>query len=1407
MTQERDAIDVVGADANNLAQVQVRIPYRALTAIVGVSGSGKSSLVEQTIAAEAAERMHRFLDIDQPALRGTDVHAHIGPLPPILFAGQRAFRASARTTLGTSTGLLRLLRRLFVRFADVFADDVNEPVPNASPASFSRWLKAFASGRAVVWAVPVLNHATSGEAAVKRLVEAGVKEVVVRSETDRGAKAQNGTRVLLAKFKPLRADLRHSIEACIGEVDLGKVTAAKLEALLDAAWAAAPGAVTVELKEEARAELRRPFMFGLDSRVHRVHPRSPVVYAKPDPHRLTFNAPTQPESGACPSCSGLGMATELDEDALVAQPTQSMHCGALSLWTEKNYRYVNIQHVTIEGLRGREGFDPDMPWRKLSDRARALVLGGTRDLVQGIDPRTKKKSGAPREFEGFRNAIVERAGANTLAGQALRELIHEGRCRACNGTRWSIQTRALRVAEWSVDRLLALSLSALEAEARAGRLAEKCPPDARSLVANIARTAASMVSVGVGHLSGDRGMADVSDGESRRTRLAGVLTSRLAGLLLILDEPARGLHEQDLTSLGDAIVQAAQLHTVVISEHRQRVVARADHLVELGPGAGPNGGHVTYAGHVQGTEWDRLHRSPTSHGPSVRKRRWLEIDGANIHNVRDATVKIPLGEITCIAGVSGSGKSSLVRGALVPALMRALPKELVDAEDFRTRSGTWDELRGAEDVGSLCALDQAPASAHRRSLVATFLGIAERLRKVYGAQSEAERLGLGASDFSANSGKGRCPRCLGLGSLDDGLECPVCGGLRFGLDALSVRVHGLSFADLLVTPVEVLCERALTDLFEPAVLASMTELGVGHLSLGRSLDTLSGGEVQRVRIARALAKRVAAGTLFVLDEPAGGLHPTDVERLHRALRHIVENGKNTVVLVEHDPHLLAVCDHIVEFGPGAGPNGGRVIAKGSPYDVSSGDTPTGLALRGLPRFPATRRTAASQAAVVAKTRDAALRVRAEIRQVSGEDIEVADDDEGPISPAGVPDMSAMRRPLEIADLDASVLSVLIDAARPDVETQLESAARVWGTTPLRLQIHPLLDAMATWGTRIPRSVIADAEKHRAAMGLPWNGDAMKDVRSERASGKRFDVPDPAKRRGALRDALAVGGGYLELVDSKGKVQASVCARLMNLDLGLVGPRHATPADFRRLDPRGACPMCCGAGVVAQLERSLLVARETGRVSDDKSLDRRAGEILKGVWRSDMVPFFRRLAEEGLWDPDVTWRSLGPDAAGTVMHGFWLRPSHGTFLKVGSGIDGSEVNHWLRWDGLVTAIRTQLHRSKDTRWRDAVQASSREVTCPKCRGSGLAPTAGLLGFGGNTLDVWARKGTLGSFLDGLEALPDLPSRAARDRQRLVACLAPLRKLDPPLSQAAAGPAVHEVWARATERFAFMPLATE
>lgn len=1399
-------IEVIGADANNLASVNLEIRINALTAVIGVSGSGKSSLVDETLAAEAAVRMRRFLGIDVGA-SAQDVRAFVGELPPTLLVGQRAFRASSRTTVATSTSLLRDLRRLFLRHGVPFADELGQPVPEPSPSVFASWLSGHVKGRAIVWAVPVHNELTTGVRAVAKLAVAGLTDAIIYSETDRGKRVETGSPVKLDKFKPLQANVHHTIEARVGEVKLGAKTATRLLEMLEQAWQAADGGVFIELPDVCRQDLKRAFAFGLDSRRHRVHPDSSRLFRAPSGHLLTFNSPEHDDSGACPVCSGRGITAVIDEGALVSRPDRSLHQGALALWTEKNYRYVNIQHETIEGLRGRLGFDPDKPWKTLSAAARRMIIDGTPDLVTDLDPRTKRKVSKPHIYGGFRAAILERVGRPTPTGEALKAFTRIGACGACQGTRWNDAARAIRVDGMSIDRVLATPFSVLaESYGRTKLLAgTKTDTELLQRWASITRISESFINVGIGALSGERGMLEVSDGESRRTRFAGVLNSRLAGLLIVLDEPGRGLHEADLARLGDAIIGATARHTVVMSEHRQLLVGRADFVIEMGPGAGQYGGRVVRAGAAVGMNLPKSATVVFESATQKSKPQWIEISDVNVHNVVDATVRLPLGVLTCIAGVSGSGKSSFVRGALVPALMRELPAEHQDVDEFRTCAATWRKIEGAKNIGALHALDQTPASAQRRSLVATFLDVAESLRRAFATTPQAKILGLEPRDFGTNAGLGRCQKCLGLGTADDSGPCAVCGGLRFGIDVLSVRLNDRNFAEVLAAPIIDLNERAPPGLSE-TIIRRLIELGVGHLSLGRSLDTLSGGEIQRLRIARALSRHRTQGAVFVIDEPACGLHPTDVERLYRALRHIVADGDNTVIIVEHDPYLLSHCDHIVEFGPVGGPGGGKVIAEGLPSKIALMSTPTGLALAGKvhgsvaphpPPEPIQPSTSLANA----------RRARNEIRQIIGDDVEASDDGDVVRPATMIKHPAGFCWPTDLADLDRAVAAVLLDTM-PRAEVALEDLRQKWNDhSTAKLRIHPFLNSIAMWGPNVPKSEISVVNRQLDAMGLAVIGRSVCPLNA-RATGARLcvDADNSEAREAAILDAWAVGNGYIELTDEEDRVIGVASDRLLDLSRGLIGPRRPRVAHFSRRDVLGRCPECNGSGSIFSVDKGLLVHPSGGGVFDDDFLDASAANVLRGVRRSEMLPFFRRLAEEGLWN-DRPWRLMNQAERYVVLYGYWVRPGHGTFLKNGKDNNGSDVRHWLRWDGLVPALLAQLDRSKDAVWRSKIEMSRSTIVCPLCEGSGLAGHARLLRLDDLSMAEWVLKGTVAKFVDAISGLCDLPPRATRARDRIVSCLTPLRAGEVPLRAQLSQADAHSVLMLASTAFVGLPLVSE
>lgn len=1377
------SIEIVGASANNLKSVDVDLPRCAATLVVGPSGSGKSSLLADTLATEANARLKRFLGVYQDHLEETDVQAFLGALPPCIHFAQGGFRASQRTTVATGSGLLGTLRRLFLKHSVPWADPPGEPVPPPSPETYAAWLRKHYRGRLTVSAVPLRFVAGDGTDAVRRLLRLGFETAVLRSETDSPTAWEKGRTVRLAGFKPLPTHIRHILEVEVGSETLPSRKAGGLEALLERAFEAGRGTVVVELHDggpETEA-LQGPRGLCLDSDLHHVHPAVAVPFFPPSAPLLSFNMPGSEGSGACRECRGTGQARTVPEEVLVARPDRSLHQGALSLWTERNYKHVNIQHETIEGLRGLHGFDPDVPWNRLPGTARKLVLHGSGGQgVEDRDRRTGRRLGAARPFEGFVPAILRRHGTGSSAAARLAHLVRQGPCPSCGGTRWSPQARALRVGDFGIADLLAAPFSELARLTEpGGPVARSAPKGASATLSLLHHQAESFEAVGLGHLSGDRGMLTVSEGESRRIRLAGLLAARGRGLGLLLDEPARGLHEQDIAGLVDSLRRLKRSHTVILNDHRLSIARGVDHVVELGPGAGQQGGRIVRCGPPAEVLREAAEARLKRHQLPVRRSDpWLEVRGASLHTLRGVDARIPLGRLACLTGVSGSGKSNFVRGILVPALQAELGDK-VDVEGFALRQqGSWKTLTGAGRISEVLALDQRNPEANRRSLVATWLGVAEGLRKAFAATPEARRLRLEATDFGLNAGCGRCPDCLGLGEREEAggwVPCPRCGGRRFGEEVLSVRLAGLNLAELFDLPAE---ELTGADLPFGAGLSELcgllVELDLGYVTLGRRVDRLSGGEVQRLRIAHRLWKRGTKGLFLVLDEPSAGLHPRDVERLQGVLDRIVGEGENTVLLVEHNLDLIRISDWILDFGPGGGPDGGRIVAQGPPEEIACLDTPTGAALQqtaSWTRGSSPRSRPGRELSEKEIDPGSARAARSWLQRLLGHEVAIPDSDLDDRDLAALAveideGRLAARRPHEIGDLDLELGKLFLAASLPPLDSDLERLATLWDETPeAHPVVLPLLPELQVWGPRIPSSARAEALSRLKSLRLTPLGDPgyaePLELRARVSTGPEPVTPEG--RRRALAEALALGAGYVELHDPKGRIAGSARTRCLDLQRGVVAPLALTSAGLTRHHASGSCPACRGDGTVPSLSPDLLVG--SGTLDSETFFTREALAILKGVRRSALIPFFRRLAEEGLWDLRKRFDRLDGDERNLLLHGYWHRPGPGSFLKDRKA-DPQEVASWLRWDGLVHHVLEQLDRSAEEDWSAKVRKSLRPRTCFLCRGTGLASHSQAVERAGRSLHDWTLNGTVGELH---RALRDSPCRSERERRTLARVL--------------------------------------
>lgn len=1370
-TIKNDFIHVVGADANNLRDINVSFPVGGISLIAGVSGSGKSSLLKNVLATEGNFRLKEFLGINQKHLDRPKSQSFVGKLPATIHVGQQSFRASSRTTVGTASGFLSLLRQMFIRWSRPYSDITNKIVNPPDVYSYSEWLYQHHKGNIKVWAIPINFTNDDGVIVAKRLKDLGIESVIVRSETDSPQQWEKGRCLATTGFKPLSRKSRHLVEVKIGQVKItkdSKQSFKELLKLLKLAFDVGEDKVFIELLGNKNPDLQTSSGSALDSRHHWVIPSDERIYRKPDTHLLSFNAPDHDASGACSVCRGLGRTSIVDIDSLIASPVKSMSEGAFALWTLKNYKYLNIQHSTIEGLRGVCDFNPDIPWNKLSDEAKSLILYGSGSiLVTDIDPDTLKKTSQPRIFPGFITSIMKHINKGNKTSERLAFLIKDDNCPNCQGTRWSHAASSLKLSDKSIHELLSFNFDQFLAQcSKKSDFAKALPDDAMPYLARLLKLSESFVDVGLAHLTADRCMLQISEGESRRIRLASAFDGQHEGLCLLLDEPARGLHDQDVTRLTSTLGKLRGPHTLIINEHRQRLAHVADHFIQIGPGAGINGGQVIYEGKVPEDWWEtdaRMVRTPL---PIRKNQEWLKVYGAKCNNLQNIDVELPLGKLICVTGVSGSGKSSFVHGVLKPAL-----------NDLSvTSTSLWRKISGTNQIGKLVSLDQHSPQANRRSTVATFLDIAKLLRNHYGKLPSAIDLGLKASDFGFNSGNGRCFNCLGIGETKDGeqwVPCASCGGLRFENIILSIKDKGLNIVQLLDLSISQLVNKEIHVLKTfSGLLSSINALGLGHLSLGRRLDTLSGGEIQRLRIARQLNISRSKGLVFILDEPASGLHKTDVANLLKAIDHILAEGENTVVLVEHNLDIVSLSDWVIEFGPKSGPKGGKVVAYGPPSKISKTDTATGRMLRTLGKQPDLNIPPPLKPHMIQLPTDSvtAANTLRWLRRLLGDDIPPKANTHtlAKIYPTITFNIDHHRhtRVMEYGGLDREFISLVLEQQTlSDAHYDLSSFVEIWERqSSATLVIHPLLHDMYVWGKNIPKSIVKNRQAQLVKQGYQWIDHD--DITQVRVKSDYFSCQDNASlsvRKEIVLAAIAIGSGYVELRKDS-KTITYYTTRLINMQKGLIAPMAVSPYDLLRTGQRGHCKACSGSGSIATYDQQHIFGDTALSVEDKNFLDPQALSVLKGVHRNILLPFFKRMIKEGLWNSNTPIANLSKEQLDILLYGYWSRPSLGSFLKTPKA-NPNEVSSWLRWDGLIPHLRDNAVRG-DNEWQSILSKTSVLQSCPFCDGTGLQPFIELLNFAEYNYRHWMEKATINDLYHALNKMNPVNSRISSRRKRLL-----------------------------------------
>jgi len=988
-------IVVSGAREHNLKDVSLTLPRDALVVITGLSGSGKSSLAFDTIYAEGQRRYveslsayaRQFLgQMDKP-----DVDSIEG-LSPAISIDQKTTSRNPRSTVGTVTEIYDYLRLLWSRVGKPHCPICGRPIVGQSAEQIIDQVMELSDGTRFIVLAPVIRG-RKGE--YGKLLEELRADGFARVKIDDRVRMLEESIVLDKRYKhdisvvvdrlAMRHDVRKrladSIETAVGLAD-GLV---EIE-IVGSGRSASAGGVRGE-GEAAAVEPERPGAKGAKGTRAAATQILPGMAPEPgtlftfserfacpehgpslvelEPRIFSFNSP----HGACDRCTGLGSMMEIDPELIVPDPTLSIGDGALAPWANSTSNYY--EQVT-EAIAEQYGVDLDTPWEGLPDEQRDLFLEGTDGEPVQVTYRNRygrRRSYATR-FEGIVKNLQRRYREtdSEWTREKIEEYMSLRACPVCGGARLRAESRAVLVGGTRIEDFCALSARRALEWLEQVELSDTDRHVARLILREISERLRFLENVGIGYLSMDRAAATLSGGEAQRIRLATQIGSSLVGVLYILDEPSIGLHQRDNSKLIGTLERLRDLgNTVIVVEHDEQTMRAADHLVDLGPGAGEHGGRIV----AQGTaaEVQRVKESLTGQFLSgertitVPERRrtpggYVEILGASQHNLRDIDVHVPLGVLTCVTGVSGSGKSTLVNDVLFKAVASRLHRA-------RKRPGAHRAIHGLEQLDKIIAVDQSPIGRTPRSNPATYTGLFDVIRDLFSKTQEARARGYKPGRFSFNVKGGRCEVCRGDGQIkiemhflpDVYVPCEQCHGKRYNRETLEVKFKGRSIADVLDMPVE----EAL-GFFEhiPKVrrrLETLHAVGLGYVRLGQPATTLSGGEAQRVKLATELSKVATGRTLYILDEPTTGLHFADVQRLLEVLQRLVDAG-NSVVVIEHNLDIIKSADRLIDMGPEGGEEGGMAIAVGTPEEIAAEPAShTGRFLAEL-LTPAARRTTA-----------------------------------------------------------------------------------------------------------------------------------------------------------------------------------------------------------------------------------------------------------------------------------------------------------------------------------------------------------------------------------------------------------------------------------------------------------------
>ena len=919
-----EQIEVYGAKAHNLRNLDVKIPRNALVVITGLSGSGKSSLAFNTIYAEGQRRYMETFSSYARQFLGTMERPEVDKidgLSPVISIEQKTTSRNPRSTVGTVTELSDFLRLLYARASTAFSYKTGEQMVSYSDSQIIELIGERFMGKRIAVLAPVVR-ARKGH--YRELFEQIVRMGFVRARVD-GVIVEVSSGFRLDRYKT------HDIEIVVDRIRVAATAENRIAQSVETAMAHGKGTIAViDLDSQELAYFSRQLMC----------PTTGIAYQEPEPNTFSFNSP----KGACVKCDGLGTVKEVNLDKVIPDPKTTIRKGGFAPVGEykKNWIFNQLEIIAL-----KHGFDLDTAIEDIPKEALDIILYGTNEVMT-ID---HKAIGVTKEykvnFEGVINFIgsQSREAKSRAIQRWADDFMENVECSSCKGARLKRESLHFKVAGQSISDVSTMSLVDFSdwVHSLETKLSQKDWTIAEEIVKELKARTAFLLDVGLGYLNLNRSARSLSGGEAQRIRLATQIGSQLVNVLYILDEPSIGLHQRDNARLIQSLKQLRDIgNSVLVVEHDKDMIETADFILDIGPKAGVHGGNIVAQGGIEDIREAGSITADYLKGirevPVPAERRtptgFIQLKGATGNNLQNVSAEIPLGILTCITGVSGSGKSTLINGTLYPILNHLIFRAVAKPHPYKS-------IDGAEQIDKIIDIDQSPIGRTPRSNPATYTGVWSEIRQLFANLPESKIRGYKPGRFSFNVKGGRCETCEGGGLRviemnflpDVYVHCETCQGKRFNRETLEVRYKGKSISDVLDMSIEDALE-----FFEhvPKIklkLSTLVNVGLGYIRLGQPSTTLSGGEAQRVKLATELSKKDTGNTMYILDEPTTGLHFEDVRVLMEVIQQLVKQG-NTVLIIEHNMDVIKQADHIIDLGPEGGSGGGEIVATGTPEQVA-----------------------------------------------------------------------------------------------------------------------------------------------------------------------------------------------------------------------------------------------------------------------------------------------------------------------------------------------------------------------------------------------------------------------------------------------------------------------------------------